>query len=75
MSMKKNIPSNAKTQDMNEADGQRVPAAGSTGKTKTSKPMKNMTHESEEQEAGRNINNRTEEDSSRTDSGTEETNY
>lgn len=72
MSMKKNVPSDEKMQDMNEAYGQHVPAAGSTGKANN---LKDMTHNPEEPKAGRDINDRTEEDTGRTDSGAEETNY
>ena len=72
MSMKKKVPSNEKMQDMNEPYGQNIPAAGRTGKTNN---LKDMMQDSEEGKAGPDINDRTEDDSSRTDSGAEETNY
>ena len=72
MSMKKNVPSNEKRQDINEAYGQHVPATGSTGKPNN---FKDMMQESEERKADPDLNDRAEDDSSRTGSGAEETNY
>ena len=71
MSMKKNVPANAKMQEMTEADGQNVPTSENTAKTNN---FKDMMQEPGEQKAGRDINDRTQ-DPGRTDSGAEETNY